>query len=157
MSDDEKFMRVAIEEAMSARKNGDYAIGAVIVKDGQIIARARNRSKSDNDATKHAEMVAIQEASKKLKSRYLNGCILYTTHEPCPMCAAATVWAKMSRIVSGARMGDMAGYSFKNGNDDWKWRTISISAREVLEKGEPKVQLTEECMRSECRKLFYDA
>ena len=156
MSEDEKFMGAAIKEAVIARGKGDYAIGAVIVKDGQIIARAPNRSKIDNDATKHAEMVAIQRASKKLKSRYLNGCILYTTHEPCPMCAAAAVWAKLSRIVSGARIEDMAGYSFENGNDDWKWRTIRITAREVLEKGEPKVEIIEEFMRAECRKLFYD-
>ena len=156
MLEDKKFMRVAIKEAVKAREKGDYAIGAVIVKDGQIIARASNRSKIDNDVTKHAEMVAIQKASKKLKPRYLTGCILYTTHEPCPMCAAATVWAKLSRIVFGARMGDIAGYSFKNGNDDWQWRAIRISAREVLEKGEPKVGMTEEFMRAECRKLFHD-
>ena len=157
MPEDEKFMTAAIEEAVRSQEKGDYAIGAAIVKDGEIIARAQNRSKIDNDATKHAEMLAIQEASKKLKSRHLNGCILYTTHEPCPMCASAAVWAKLSRIVSGARTEDMAGYSFKNGNDDWNWRTIRISAREILEKGEPKVQMTEECMRSECRKLFHDA
>lgn len=156
MPEDEKFMKAAIEEAVNAQEKGDYAIGAVIVKDGKIIARAQNRSKIDNDATKHAEMLAIQEASKKLKSRHLNGCILYTTHEPCPMCASAVVWAKLSRIVYGARTEDLAGYSFKNGNDDWSWRTIRISAREVLEKGEPKVQMTEECMRAECRKLFHD-
>jgi tRNA(Arg) A34 adenosine deaminase TadA len=150
-------MEAAIAEATEARDNGDYAIGAIIVHDGQVISRATNRSKVDQDATQHAEIVAIRQASQMLGSRYLEECILYTTHEPCPMCAAAVVWAKMRGVVSGARMEDMTDYRIKNGNDEWKWRTISIPAREVLAKGEPKVMLIEEFMRDECRQLFHGA
>jgi len=77
-------MQAAIEEAMTARARGDYAFGAVIVRDGKIIARAANRAKIDKDATQHAEVVAIRAASKSLDSRYLEGCILYTTPEEIP-------------------------------------------------------------------------
>lgn len=150
-----EFMQAAIDEACSAQQKGDYGIGAVVVKDNKIIVRAVNRSKLDGDATQHAEMVAIREASKKLKSRYLIGCVLYATHEPCPMCASAAVWAKMDGIVSGAKMEDMAQYRMKNGNEMWKWRTINISVSEVLEKGDPKLELVEGFMRKECQKLFH--
>lgn len=81
---EKKFMEAAIEEAHNAKNEGDYSIGAVIVKDGNIIIRATNRAKIDNDSTQHAEMVAIREASKILGTRFLEECILYTTHEPCP-------------------------------------------------------------------------
>ena len=127
-------MEAAIAEAISARSRGDYAFGAVIVRDGEIIARATNRAKIDKDATQHAEVAVIREASKKLQSRYLEGCVLYTTHEPCPMCAAAAVWANMKGVVSGAKIEDIWSYHLKNGNAEWKWRVINIPAREVLSK-----------------------
>jgi len=149
-------MQAAIDEALAAQKRGDYGIGAVIVKDREILVRATNRSKIDEDATQHAEIVAIQNASKKLGSRYLTNCVLYSTHEPCPMCAAAAVWAKMDGIVFGAKVEDMAEFRSKNGNEVWKWRTINISASEVLSKGEPKLHVVGEFMREECRKLFHN-
>lgn len=155
MHAERKFMEAAIEEAASARTGGDYAIGAVIVRSGEIVARAANRSKIDQDATQHAELVAIRNASKKLGSRYLGGCVLYATHEPCPMCAAAAVWAKMQGIVSGAKMEDMREYHLKNGNEEWKWRVIRIPAREVLTKGDPQLEIIEDFMRDECRALFH--
>ena len=148
-------MEAAIEKATHAREKGDYAIGAVVVRDNEIISRAVNRSKIDQDATQHAEVVAIREASKKLGSRYLDNCILYTTHEPCPMCAAAAVWAKMKGIVSGAKIEDMWDYHLKNGNSEWKWRVIHIPAREVLAKGEPRLEIIEEFMRDKCVQLFH--
>lgn len=148
-------MEAAIEEALRSRASGDYAIGAVIVRSDEIIARAVNRSKIDQDATQHAEMVAIREASKKLGNRYLEGAVLYATHEPCPMCAAAAVWAKMRGIVFGAKMEDMRDYHLKNGNEEWKWRVIHISAREVLAKGDPKLEIVEGFMRDECHTLFH--
>jgi tRNA(adenine34) deaminase len=82
-----KFMHLAIEEAQKAKANGDYAIGAVIVKNGSVLAKGTNRVKLDNDPTHHAEIVAIREATKQLNSRHLEESVLYTTHEPCPMCA----------------------------------------------------------------------
>ena len=71
------------------------------------------------------------------------------------MCRCHSLGKTITYSIRSA-YGDIAGYSFKNGNDDWQWRAIRISAREVLEKGEPKVGMTEEFMRAECRKLFHD-
>jgi tRNA(Arg) A34 adenosine deaminase TadA len=150
-----KFMEAAIEEALKARARGDYAFGAVIVRDGEIVARATNRAKIDKDATQHAEVAAIREASKILDSRYLERCILYTTHEPCPMCSAAAVWANMAGVVSGAKIEDIWNYHLKYGNTEWKWRVINIPAREVLSKGDPQVEIIEEFMREECCALFH--
>lgn len=155
----EEFMRAAIDEAIKARESGDYAIGAVIVKRDKIIARGTNRSKVDKDATQHAEMVVIREASRQLGSRYLENCILYTTHEPCPMCASAAIWAKLEGVVCGAKIEDMAEYGAKNGDVVWKWRVINIPASEVfskvLDKEKRKVELAEGFMREECKELFH--
>ena len=90
-SPEKRLMQAAIEEAVKARKSGDYAIGAVIVKDGEIIARSPNRTKTDQDPTQHAELSVIREATKVIGHRHLHECIMYTTHEPCPMCSAAAV------------------------------------------------------------------
>lgn len=97
-----KFMRIAINEAKKARDNDEVPIGAVIVKDGEIIARAHNSTEKHQDATRHAEMIAIEKASKKLKSWRLNGCEMYVTVEPCAMCAGAIVNARMDKVFYGA-------------------------------------------------------
>ncbi len=147
-------MEAAIGEAMKARASGEYAIGAVIVYNGEVIARAANRAKAEQDATQHAELLAIREASKKLNSRYLTDCIMYTTHEPCPMCAAAAVWAKLRGIVSGATLEDMRDYHLKKGDNGKRRRIIYIPAREVLAKGEPQLEIVEKFMRDECVALL---
>lgn len=150
-----KFMTAAIKEALKAKDKGDYAIGAVIVQNNKIIARAGNAIRDSHDPTSHAEVVVIRKAARKLKNRHLETCILYTTHEPCPMCTAAAVWARMSGIVFGAKIKDMANYRLNNSNQDWSWRTINISANKVLEKGDPKLFLIEGFMRQECISLFH--
>ena len=105
-----KFMKAAIVEAVKARKNGDYAIGAVIVKNGKILATSPNRTKTEQDPTQHAEISVIRKATKATKHRHLLGCVMYTTHEPCPMCSAATVWAKLNCVVVGARTKRLANH-----------------------------------------------
>ncbi len=152
---EEKFMRVAIAEANKNKKVGDYPIGAVIVKDGKIIAKSPNRAKTDNDPTQHAEVAAIRKAAKKLGTRHLYGCILYTTHEPCPMCASACVWARLEGVVIGAKIADMAAFRQAHGNENYTWLTIDIPAREIFAKGrKPQVQAVEGVLREECKKLF---
>ena len=151
-----EFMEAAIHEAEKSRNGKDYSIGAVIVKEDKIIAFGGNKVRIDHDPTSHAEIIAIREAATALNHRHLHGCVLYTTHEPCPMCAAAAVWAKLDGIVSGARMEDMANYKLKNGNGDWSWRTINVSASQILDKGDPKLFFIEEFMREECKKLFHN-
>jgi len=150
-----EFMEAAIKEAIKAKQEGDYAIGAVIVKDDKIIARTGNRIKIDKDSTHHAEIVAISEASRLLGNRYLEGCILYTTLEPCPMCASAAVWAKMKGIVFGSNIEDMKEYNLNNRSNEFTWRIIDMPASKILEKGNPKLFLVENFMREECKKLLH--
>lgn len=152
-----KFMEAAIARARKAKSEGDYAIGAVIVKEDTIIVSATNLTKTQQDPTQHAELVAISQAARLLKSRHLPGCVLYTTHEPCPMCASAAVWAKLGGIVWGARMEDMTDYAEQNSNEQYVWRTIKIKASEVIDKAPDQPWIIEEFMRDECRKLFHGA
>jgi len=149
-------MKEAIIMAHQAKDNGDYGIGAVIVKNGVIVVRVANSTKTREDPTQHAELLAISQASKILESRHLTECVLYTTHEPCPMCAAAAVWAKLEGIVWGARMEDMADYANKNGNSHYQWRTIKLKAQEIIEKGPDQPWVIDDFMRDECKKLFHD-
>jgi len=99
---DEFFMRQAIEEAKKAMKKDEVPIGAVIVCQNQIIARAHNLCESLNDATAHAEMQAFTSASNYVSSKYLNDCRLFVTLEPCVMCAGASYWVRISEIIFGA-------------------------------------------------------
>jgi tRNA(Arg) A34 adenosine deaminase TadA len=90
--------------------NAGGVFGAVIVKDGEIIAEGANRVVAENDPTWHSEIEAIRHACKKLGSFKLTGCTLYTSAEPCPMCAAASYWAGIARIYYGATVGDALEY-----------------------------------------------
>ena len=153
MIPEEEFMKEAINEAKNGFKRNDYAIGAVVVKDDKIISRAFTSAKIKKDPTMHAEMLAIQRASKELDSQYLEGCILYTTHEPCPMCSAAAIWAKMKGIVFGAYYSDAIEH-VKEHSGRFSWRQIAISCKDVLGNGNPKLELVEGFMNEECKKLF---
>ncbi len=96
-------MRKALQEAEAAYAKDEVPIGAVIVIDNQIIARAHNLTETLNDVTAHAEMQAITAAANFLGGKYLTGCTLYVTLEPCQMCAGALSWSQISTIVYGAR------------------------------------------------------
>ena len=100
---DEQFMRRALEDARSAAEADEVPIGAVVVSPkGAIIGRGHNLTEALNDVTAHAEMQAITAAATRLGGKYLTGCTLYVTVEPCAMCAGAIGWAQISRIVYGA-------------------------------------------------------
>src|SRR5690606_16019307 len=99
---DMKWMQEAILEAQKAEAIGEVPIGAVIVKDGQIVGRGHNLRETTQDPTAHAEMIAIREASETLQAWRLLHCTLYVTLEPCPMCAGAIVQARIPRVVFGA-------------------------------------------------------
>ena len=145
-----EFMQRAIEVAKESARNRDYALGAVIVKENKIIATGATNLKHENDPTVHAEIVAIRNACKELNSKYLENCILYTTHEPCTMCASAAIWAKMKGIVFGAFIEDAKKKQGKN----FSWRQIDIPCKEILAKGAPKLELVEGFLREDCLKLF---
>ena len=99
----EEFMQEALKEAKKAYKKLEIPVGVVIVKDGQIIARAHNMKEEKKDTTKHAEIIAIQRASKKLNSWRLNDCEMYVTLEPCPMCAGALIQSRIKKVYIGAK------------------------------------------------------
>jgi guanine deaminase len=139
------FMRRAIALARENRKKGGHAVAALIVKGDEIIAEAATTIRTDADPTAHAEMNAIRLAAKKLRSPKLEECCLYTTYEPCPMCAAACVWARMKGIVYGASREDRT--------PEHPWR-VMIPAADVISAGEPKLELYPEFMRDECKPLL---
>jgi len=99
---DEYFMKKAIDQAEFAIETGEVPVGAIIVCNNQIVAKAYNQTEMLNDVTAHAEMIAITAAANYLGSKYLHNCQLYVTVEPCPMCAGALRWSQISRIVYGA-------------------------------------------------------
>ena len=101
-SDDEKYMRLALAEAEAAAAADEVPVGAVVVCNGKVIARAHNLTETLTDVTAHAEMQAITSAAANLGGKYLNGCTLYVTVEPCLMCAGALAWSQIGRIVYGA-------------------------------------------------------
>ena len=106
---DEYFMRKALQEAQAAFDKGEIPVGALVVVDNKIIARTHNLTELLHDVTAHAEMQAITSAANYLGGKYLTGCTLYVTLEPCQMCAGALYWSQVSKIVFGAS-DDMRGY-----------------------------------------------
>lgn len=120
MEDKEKFMKEALRQAAKAEKNEEIPIGAVIVKDGKIIAHAYNKREKSQIATHHAEILAIEKACKKLKSWRLDDCEMYVTLEPCPMCAGAICNARLKGIYFGA-------YEKKSGSVSSKFNILKDS------------------------------
>ena len=110
--DDRYFMALAYNEAVEAWKEDEVPIGAVIVRDGEVIASAHNRTVSSNDPTAHAEMLAITQAAGTLNDWRLNECTLFVTKEPCPMCSGASVMSRLGRVVfawGDPKMGCLGG------------------------------------------------
>ena len=105
---DRRWMKMALREAERAFEMEEVPVGAVVVKDGQVVGRGHNLVETLRDPTAHAEMIAITAACETLSTKILEGCTLYVTLEPCPMCAGAIVWARLSRLVFGA-FDDKAG------------------------------------------------
>ncbi len=134
----EKYMKEALREAVKAGSVGEIPIGAVVVCEGSIIARAHNLNETLHDPTAHAEMQAITMATDKLGGKYLDVCTLYVTIEPCPMCAAALNWAQIKSVVYGAK--------------DPK-RGYSLFSPSLLH---PKTVVISGVMEDECGKLVSD-
>lgn len=101
-ADDERWMRAALAEARRAEELGEVPVGAVVVRQGEIVARGHNRNVIDHDPTAHAEVVALREAGRTLGNHRLSDCELFVTIEPCAMCAGAIVHARFQRLIYGA-------------------------------------------------------
>jgi len=135
---DEYFMNEALKEAIKAREEQEIPVGAVIVADKRIIARAHNQTEILQDVTAHAEMLAITAAANSIGAKYLNQCTLFVTLEPCTMCASASAWAQLGRIVYGAK-DPKAGYG----------RII----QDILH---PKTKTKSGVLKKECTELLSD-
>jgi guanine deaminase len=139
-----KFMKKAVKEALKGVNNNEGGpFGAVIVKDGKVIAKGYNMVLKTNDPTAHAEIIAIRKASKKLKRFDLSDCEMYSSCEPCPMCLSAIYWAKIKKLYYGCTKEDAAGIGF----DD---KRIYDMIKGVAEKTVEGVQVD----REDCLKLF---
>ena len=122
------FMLEAIKIAVDGVNSGQGGpFGAVVVKDGKIVGRGNNRVTSSNDPTAHAEVVAIRDACKNLKTFQLDGCEIYTSCEPCPMCLGAIYWARPSKVYFGCNKNDAAKIDF---DDDFIYKEIAIPNEE---------------------------
>ncbi|MCR4811150.1 MAG: nucleoside deaminase [Bacteroidales bacterium] len=130
------YMRQAYGEALEAYEEGEIPVGAVVVCDGQVIASAHNETERLCDVTAHAEMLALTAAANELGGKYLNECTLYVTLEPCIMCAGATGWAQVKRLVYGAS-DEKRGYT--------------LFAPSPLH---PKTEVTTGVMKEECEELM---
>ena len=139
----EKFMQEAIKEAKKAYKKLEVPVGAIIVKDGEIIARAHNLKETKFDTTKHAEILVIQKASKKLKSWRLLDCEMYITLEPCSMCAGAIINSRIKKIYIGT-MDEKTGAAGSKLNL-FKDYTFNHN-----------VEIETNVMQNECEKLLKD-
>ena len=142
---DELGMVLAIQEARTGIAAGQSPFGAVIVRDGKVVGAGHNEVWKRTDITAHAEVVAIQRACAAISSIDLSGCVIYTTTEPCPMCASAIHWARIERCCCGATIADAARAGFNE---------LHLSAQDVYRKGRSPVQLTAGILREQCAALF---
>jgi tRNA(Arg) A34 adenosine deaminase TadA len=152
-----KFMQLAIAEAKRARDRGDYPIGAVITRvtgrNEVVIASAGNRVKTSGSSIKHVELETLKYVSSGY-GRYLPDFVLYSTHEPCAMCAGAGVWSKIGAVVYGVSQEDIDSYGRTCGTEDYKWRACLIPCRLVFDKGGHRVPVIGGFLRQECNRLF---
>lgn len=143
MNENEKFMKEALKQAKKAYEKLEVPVGAVIVKDGQIIAKAYNQKEAKFDTTKHAEILAIQKASKKLNSWRLIDCEMYVTLEPCPMCAGAIIQSRIKKVYYGVKDEKTGAVGSKlNLFKDYKFNH--------------NVDFEDGLLKEECRKLLQD-
>jgi tRNA(Arg) A34 adenosine deaminase TadA len=138
-------MALAIAEAHTGIADGQTPFGAVVVRGGAVVASAHNTVLRDGDPTAHAEVNALRAAARALGTIHLEGCMLYSTGEPCPMCLAAIHWAKVDRVVFGASIADAEAAGFSE---------LPIPARTLAELGKSPLRVEGGLLREECIALF---
>lgn len=143
--DHDRWMKLAMEQARAGIAAQQTPFGAVVVRADTLIAAGHNEVWHRTDITAHAEIVAIQRACTALSAIDLSGCTIYTTTEPCPMCASAIHWARLERCVFGATIADATAAGFNE---------LHVAARELYRQGGSQVSLLEGVLQSECAELF---
>lgn len=142
MENKKYYMELALAEARAAAEAGDVPVGAVIVRDGEVIARARNERERTADATAHAEIIALRAASERLGRWRLSDCEMYVTLEPCPMCAGALLNARLGKVY----------YAVRDSRSGALGSVLNMNSYPLLHKVEAEAGLCEE----ECRELLSD-
>ena len=136
-----KYMQMALAEAQKAADEGEIPVGAVLVKDGEVIASAHNTREATHDPTAHAELLCLREGARRLGDWRLRGCTLYVTLEPCPMCAGAMVMSQLTRCVYGAadeRQGccgsvyDLPGDAALSGVTSWQSGVMAEECSQLM-------------------------
>lgn len=147
MSDNEheRWMALAIEQARVSIAGGQSPFGAVVVRDGKLVVAAHNEVWHRTDPTAHAEVVTIQKAAAALKTIDLSGCEMYSTCEPCPMCASAIHWSKLDAVYYGATIADAQRAGFTE---------LTLPIGEVYRIGNSRVKAVPGVMQAECARLF---
>ncbi|MGH2575462.1 MAG: nucleoside deaminase [Ignavibacteria bacterium] len=143
--EDKKFMHLAIKKAREGVDKGQTPFAACIVNDGEVIACEHNMVWKSTDVTAHGEINAIRSACRKLNSIDLSGCVIYSTCEPCPMCFSACHWAKISKIVFGARIEDARSYGFNE---------LTLSNEMLKKYGNSSIEIEGDFLRDESVELF---
>lgn len=141
------FMQLAIQSARQGVEKGEMPFGACIVKKGRVIAVAHNSARADLDTTAHAEVQAIRDASRRLKTLELTGCVIYSSCEPCPMCFTACVWARIAKIVYACRIEDAEQAGI---------RQVPITSARMNQLSQSGVEVEGDVLREESLKLFKD-
>jgi tRNA(Arg) A34 adenosine deaminase TadA len=142
---DREFMRAAIAFAQDGIKKGQAPFAAAVVSHGAIVAAEHDQVMMANDITAHAVIQAIRSACQSLGRIHLNGCSIYTTSEPCPMCFAACHWARLDRIVFGVSVAEI---------DDSEFNRLALSAEEMKEIGGSEIEIQSGCLSEENKALF---
>jgi tRNA(adenine34) deaminase len=140
----EKFMQEALNEAKKSLKEGNHGFGCVIIKNGEIISRSHDREESDSDPTSHAEINAVRLASKII-GKELEGCILLSTHEPCPMCSGAIIWSGIRHIAYGYSIEE----SIKQGR-----KRINLTCSELFKYAGIEVKVDKNVLYDQCSILY---
>ena len=143
--DFEQMMRIALEEARASRVEGNKGYGAVVALGNRIIARAHDTATSELDPSLHAELKAIRSAAEALHDGDLTGTVLFSTCEPCPMCASLAVWANVTAIVYGASIEETARLGKSR---------ILVGAKEIVDKSPATVEVIGGVLREECLSLY---
>lgn len=145
MHDDHHYMTLALQACREGVEKGQSPFGACIVRDGRLLAVNHNHVWLNTDATAHAEVVAIREACGKLRGVHLDGAVIYSTTEPCPMCFTAIHWARIGRIVYAARVEDAAEFDFNE---------LPVTNATMKRISGSPVELTPDVMRDEALALY---